>query len=62
MPQNKKPQVALAKPTKNASRPAVTQVSAERRASHNGAVKQFDLKAAHDAWKERNGIGLDELW
>ena len=26
------------------------------------AVKEFDLRAAHREWKERNGLDIDDSW
>ena len=34
----------------------IPEVPAAPRGSHLRVVKEFDLKAAHHAWKERNGI------
>jgi hypothetical protein len=35
-------------------------LSVPARVSHTRGVKEFDLKAAHHAWKERHGI--DDGW
>ena len=40
----------------------ILDVPARPRASHLRVVKEFDLKAAHHAWKERNGIEGDVRW
>lgn len=38
------------------------QMSAPTKGSHLRVVKEFDLRAAHHAWKERNGIESDGSW
>ena len=61
MPQIKKHSVPFPKPSKNAVSAPVTEAAARWR-GESGALKEFDLKTAHNAWKERNGIGRDEFW
>lgn len=41
----------------------IPEIPTRTKAPHLRAVtKDFDLKAAHHAWKERNGIDPNDLW
>jgi hypothetical protein len=40
----------------------VPEVRSSPKSSHLRVVKEFDLRAAHHAWKERNGIDIDDRW
>jgi hypothetical protein len=54
MPRNRKSTKSLAEMAD--AHEEVTHTAAAPRASHLRVVKEFDLRAAHQAWKERHGI------
>jgi hypothetical protein len=56
MPRKKKSEEPLDTPELNGVHEEIPTIPSPTRASHMRVVKEFDLRAAHLAWKERNGI------
>jgi hypothetical protein len=56
MPRKKKSEEPLDPPEMNDAHEAIPTIPSPTRGSHMRVVKEFDLRAAHHAWKERNGI------
>jgi len=42
--------------------PKAVKASGRKKAPKAARVKEFDIRAAHQAWKEKNGIEDDYLW
>jgi hypothetical protein len=64
MPRKKKNAGSLDEMPAIAAEPltAIPDVVSSTKTSHLRVVKEFDLRTAHNAWKERNGIDIDDRW